>query len=203
MRIPRLHAAFQTHISKAQLTTSLREAGSRERQLDAPPFFRPPCLANRTFERGPKSPKSNSSFREDQCCTALRTAFSKIREASASNRRTGVRASFAPLETLDHQILRLLIACCAGGVPCAQPLKSSLPPGSFSGSAGCSSTSRLDGSNRRLLLAGVAGHTNGLCSEQISLPFQCVEAFLATCGEDELAPSPETNSIVSAHACWR
>jgi hypothetical protein len=25
-----------------------------------------------------------------------------------------------PLETLDHQILRLQIACCAGGVPCAQ-----------------------------------------------------------------------------------
>ena len=64
--------------------------------------------------------------------------------------------------------------------------RSIFSPGSFSGSAGCSSASRLDGSNRRLLLAGVAGHTNGLCSEQISLPFQCVEAFLATCGEDEL-----------------
>jgi hypothetical protein len=35
---------------------------------------------------GPKSRKLSSFFREDQCYTALRTAFSKMREASAANR---------------------------------------------------------------------------------------------------------------------
>jgi hypothetical protein len=43
----------------------------------------------------------------------------------------------------------------------------------------------LDGSNRRLLLAGVTADRDGLGSERFSLLFQRVEAFLTTGGEDK------------------
>jgi hypothetical protein len=50
-RIPRSHAAFQTHISQAQTTMSPREEGSHQRLWSADPFFRHHGLANRTFGR--------------------------------------------------------------------------------------------------------------------------------------------------------